>query len=121
MKIAVPSEGKQWNSPVSRSFGRTPYFLVVDTETGAFTVIDNEAAAAQGGAGIKAAQAVVDSGAETVLTFHCGQNAADVLKAAGIRLLRAVPGSVSGLVESWKKGGLQELTEIHAGFHGGQN
>jgi predicted Fe-Mo cluster-binding NifX family protein len=120
MKLAVPSEGKLLNDPVSRSFGRTSYFLVADTETGDFNVIDNAAAAAQGGAGIKAAQAIADSGAEAVATFHCGENAAEVLKDAGIQIFKAIPGSAADQIEACKNGALRELTEIHAGYHGGQ-
>lgn len=119
MKIAVPSEGKQLSSQVGRSFGRTSYFLLADTETGNFEVIDNEAVAAQGGAGIKAAQAIADGGAGAVVTFHCGENAAEVLKTAGIQIFKAIPGTVADQVEAWKKGALQELSEVHAGYHGG--
>ncbi|MCI1966365.1 MAG: NifB/NifX family molybdenum-iron cluster-binding protein [Oscillospiraceae bacterium] len=119
MKLAIPSDGKLLSSPVSRSFGRTSYFIVADTEATDFTVIDNAAAAAQGGAGIKAAQSIADSGAEIVVTFHCGQNAADVLKDAGIKILKATAGTAADQIEAFKKGSLQELTEIHAGYHGG--
>lgn len=114
MKIAIPSEGTTLESIVNQSFGRTHYFIVVDSDTLQFKVIDNQAASAQGGAGIKAAQAVVDSGAEIVITFHCGQNAADVLKAAGIKIMKAVTGSVFEVVQKYKNG---ELMEIHPGYH----
>lgn len=118
MKIAIPSEGKELSSPVCQSFGRTLYFITADTRTMEYQVIDNEAAAAQGGAGIKAAQAVTDSGAEAVVTFHCGQNAADVLKASNIKILKAVPGTVQEIIEKYNKGELSELSEIHPGYHG---
>lgn len=118
MKIAIPSEGKELNNEVCQSFGRTSIFLVVDTDTLKFEVLDNEAAAAQGGAGIQAAQAVTDSGAQAVVTFHCGENAAQVLKAADIKLYKAVPGTVKHVIEQYKTGKLQELTEIHPGYHG---
>lgn len=117
MKIAVPSEGNTIDSSVCQSFGRTYYFVVADSETLEYKVIDNQAASSQGGAGIKAAQAVVDSGAEAVVTFHCGQNAADVLKAADIKIMKAVPGTVSEMVRKYKAGELAELTEIHQGYH----
>lgn len=119
MKIAIPSEGKELGSAVCQSFGRTIYFILVDTDTQNFTVLDNEAAAAQGGAGIKAAQTIVDNGAKAVVTFHCGENAANVLKAANIKILKAVPATVREIVEKFKNGELSELTEIHAGYHGG--
>lgn len=117
MKIAIPAEEKTIESNVSQSFGRTYYFVVADTETLEFKVIDNQAASSQGGAGIMAAQAVVDSGANAVVTFHCGQNAADVLKAADIKILKAVPGTVAEMVQKYKSGELAELSEIHPGYH----
>lgn len=118
MKIAIPSEGNELNSRACMSFGRTAAFIVADTKSSEFQVIDNEAAAAQGGAGIKAAQAIADSGAQAVVTFHCGENAAQVLKAADIKLYKAVPGTVKDMIDKYKNGKLQELTEIHPGYHG---
>lgn len=118
MKIAIPSEGKNLESQVCRSFGRTLNFIVADTDTLEFQALDNEAAAAQGGAGIKAAQAVADSGARAVVTFHCGENAAQVLSGAGIKLYKAAPGTVSDMIKLFKSGKLKELTEIHPGYHG---
>jgi predicted Fe-Mo cluster-binding NifX family protein len=40
------------------------------------------------------------------------------LKAAGIKILKAVPGTIADMVQKCKSGGLAELTEIHAGTHG---
>jgi len=117
MKIAIPSEGNTIESSVCQSFGRTYYFVVADSETLEYEVIDNQAVSSQGGAGIKAAQAVVDSGADAVVTFHCGQNAADVLNAADIKIMKAVPGTVSEIIQKYKAGELAELTEIHPGYH----
>ncbi len=117
MKVAVPAEGRTIESNVSQSFGRTYYFVVADSETLKYEVIDNQAVSSQGGAGIKAAQAVADSGAGVVITFHCGQNAADVLNAADVKILKAVPGTVSEVVQKYKSGELAELSEIHPGYH----
>ncbi|PYG89063.1 putative Fe-Mo cluster-binding NifX family protein [Ruminiclostridium sufflavum DSM 19573] len=117
MKIAVPAEGKTMESNVCQSFGRTYYFVIADTQASEFEVIDNEAVSSGGGAGIKAAQAIADSGADVVVTFHCGQNAADVLKAASIKIFKAVPGTIGEMVQKYKAGELKELLEIHAGYH----
>lgn len=117
MKIAVPSEGKTLESEVCQSFGRTYYFIVVDVENEGFEVINNQGVASQGGAGIVAAQALVDCGVGVVITFHCGQNAADVLKAADIKICKAVPGTVSEMIQKYKSGELADLTEIHPGHH----
>ena len=117
MKIALPVEEKILNTPVCVSFGRTPLFVIFDTENGEFEFIDNSAAASQGGAGIKAAQILVDKGAKAVITFRCGENAAAVLKPAEITLYKAVDGTAFDNIEKFRLGELSHLNDIHPGFH----
>jgi len=75
MKIAITSTAKTLDSQVDQRFGRTAYFLIADPETMDFSVIENESAAAAGGAGISSAKVVIDAGAQAVLTGNCGPNA----------------------------------------------
>ena len=117
MKIVIPAEEKDMQTNVCPSFGRTPYFLLYDTETKVELYLDNSAAAASGGAGIKAAQAIIDSGATAVLTPRCGENAAEVLKAAEIKLYKTADGTLAQNVALFMQNELPELLEIHAGFH----
>ena len=56
MKIAVTSVGKTLDSQVDPRFGRAACFIVVDTETMSFSVIENENVAAAGGVGIQLCQ-----------------------------------------------------------------
>jgi len=118
MIIAIPvNENSEETMTVCTSFGRTPYFLFLNTETKERDWIDNRAAASQGGAGIKAAQVIVDHHADVLLTPRCGENAAAVIKAAGIKMYRTIYGSVSENVKVFYEGKLVLLTEVHAGFH----
>lgn len=117
MKIGIPVNDKKDETTVCISFGRTPYFLIYDTETNERKYIDNSAAASQGGAGIKAAQILVDEKVEAVLTTRCGENAAQVLNPAGIKLYKTVNTLVEKTLEDFKEGRLNLLDEIHAGFH----
>jgi predicted Fe-Mo cluster-binding NifX family protein/predicted DNA-binding protein (UPF0251 family) len=117
MRIAVPAKEKNLKSKVEDVFGRTKFFLIVDVETKKFDVVDNDGAAASGGAGITAAQCVADSGADAVVTYQCGKNAADVLNSAGIKILKAVDLTVEEIIEKYNKGELEELNEVHSGFH----
>lgn len=119
MKIAIPAEDNRPDSPVCQAFGRSAYLAVVDVESGDYEFIENPGAQSQGGAGVKAAQAVVDAGAEVLIAFHLGQNAADVLQPGGVSILKAVPGTVEALIQLYQTGTLGELTEIHAGYHHG--
>lgn len=117
LKLIVPVESKSVETPVCPSFGRTPYFALIDTENGKQEFLDNSAVASQGGAGIKAAQMLVDSGAKVLITFRCGENAAEVLKAADIQLFKAQEGSAKDNIALYKEGKLTPLAEIHPGFH----
>jgi predicted Fe-Mo cluster-binding NifX family protein len=118
MKIAIPVDSNNENTDVCVSFGRAPYFLIHDTETKTNEFVTNEAANAQGGAGIKAAQTVVDSKAEVLLTPRCGENAAEVINGANIKLYKTQKGSAMSNIEAFSNNNLPELKEIHAGMHG---
>jgi predicted Fe-Mo cluster-binding NifX family protein len=117
MKIAIPVDEKTLESNVCASFGRTPYFLIYDVETKESIFIDNSAAASTGGAGIKAAQTIVDNKANALLTPRCGQNAADVIKSAEIKIYKTITGSAKDNIDAFIAGKLSLLDEIHAGFH----
>jgi len=117
MKIAVPVNDKTVETSVCPSFGRTPYFLIYDTDSGESCFIDNSAAASQGGAGIKAAQVIVDNSANMLLTPRCGENAAEVIKAAGIGIYKTVNATAMDNINMFNAGKLETLTDIHAGFH----
>ncbi|MHB1314532.1 MAG: NifB/NifX family molybdenum-iron cluster-binding protein [Christensenellales bacterium] len=117
MKIAVPVDKNIIETNVSQSFGRAVYFLIYNTETKESSFIDNIAAADQGGAGIKAAQTLVDFRIEALITPRCGQNAANVLKLANIQIYKTTSGLVKDNINSFMDGKLSILDEIHAGFH----
>ena len=108
MKIAVSSRGKELDSEVDQRFGRAAYFVVVDSETFDFVVVDNQAAAqAMQGAGIQAAKAVANKGAEVLLTGNCGPKAFTTLNTAGIDVVLNVGGTVRSAVEGFNKGDFQ--------------
>jgi len=121
MKIAVTSTGKTLDSQVDPRFGRTAYFVIVDTETMDFTVIENENIAAAGGAGISSAKTIIDTGAQAVLTGNCGPNAERTLSAASIKLYVGATGTVAEAVELFKAGKLTETTEPNVQTHFGKD
>jgi predicted Fe-Mo cluster-binding NifX family protein len=118
MKIVVPVDESSPSTGVCISFGRAPFFLSFDTDTRESIFLKNDAADSQGGAGIKAAQKIVDSQAAVLLTPRCGDNAADVLKAAGIKLYKTTEGSAMDNIQAFQAGSLTVLTESHPGLHG---
>lgn len=116
MIIAIPLEENR--ESVCASFGRAPYFMLHNNETNTSEVKANPAASAEGGAGIKAAQFVLDAGAGAVITVRCGQNAADVFKTAGTKVYKALHTGANENLTALAEGKLEELTDFHPGFRG---
>jgi len=117
MIIAIPVDDVSMETNICISFGRTPYFLIYDTETKDAIFLSNSAAASQGGAGIKAAQMIIDNHAEALLTPRCGENAAEVFNAAGIIIYQTDGNLLKHNLQAFEKGELSLLNEIHPGFH----
>jgi predicted Fe-Mo cluster-binding NifX family protein len=119
MKIVVTAQGNTLDAPTSPRFGRCPIYILIETETMAFEALPNPAASAAGGAGIQAAQFVIEQGAQAVLSGNLGPNAMQVLKAANIPAYLIGEGSVQQAVEAYKAGQLQAMTEANVRAHAG--
>ncbi len=117
MIIAIPSDGQSLDTAVCVSFGRSPFYCLYDTDTQQSTFIVNTAADAAGGAGIKAAQILVDNHTNIVITIRCGENSAKVLQPADIKLFKAVDLSIADNIEAYLQGKLSPLNEVHPGYH----
>ncbi|RJR25136.1 MAG: dinitrogenase iron-molybdenum cofactor biosynthesis protein [Desulfobacteraceae bacterium] len=112
MKIAVSATGKDLEAEVDPRFGRARHIVIVDSQTLSFEIIDNsQNLNALKGAGIQTASAVAGSGAEVLLTGHCGPNAFKVLKAAGILVANNAMGTVREAVASYLAGKLPVADE----------
>ncbi len=110
MKIAFSTSGADLDAPLDSRFGRAAKFLVYDTETASFEVIDNaqNLNAAQG-AGIQSAQNVAATGAQALVSGHCGPKAFRVLAAAGIKVYYASDApTVAAALELYREGKLKE-------------
>lgn len=117
MRVAMPIEGQSLESAICQSFGRSPYYLFYDTEESFGDYKENSAPASLGGAGIKAAQLILDEKADALLTPRCGENAAQVLREGGVRIYKTEGDSVRSNLEAFKAGRLEELREIQPGRH----
>jgi predicted Fe-Mo cluster-binding NifX family protein len=123
MRIVISAQDENLEAPASPVFGRCPIYLFVDTDTMQFEAVPNPAMNQGGGAGIQAAQFVVEQGAEAVLSGNLGPNAFQVLEAAGIPVYLISGGTVRQAVEAFKAGRAQRIgsanVEAHAGMGGG--
>ena len=119
MKIVVSAYGAGLDGVASPVFGRCPAYVFVDTETMDFEAVDNPAMNAAGGAGIQAAQFVVDRGAQAVISGRVGPNALDVLQAADVPVYPFGSGTVWQAVEALKTGQLPSTETATAEAHAG--
>ena len=119
MKICVTATAGDLNAQVDPRFGRCQYFVIVDSETMAFEAMANEAIAAPGGAGIQAAQTMVNKGVNVVISGNIGPNAFQVLSTAGVKIATGAYGTVQEATEMYKSGKLGETGASTVAAHAG--
>ncbi len=119
MKVCITSSAPQIDAEVDPRFGRCKYLLIVDTEKMVTEVIDNPGKDATSGAGITAAQVVVDKGIEAVLTGNCGPKAYQVLSSFGVKVVTGVDGKVEDALRAYQSGQLQESKSANVAAHSG--
>ena len=110
MRVAISAKVPNLESEVDPRFGRCRCFLIVDTDTLKFEALANAGVAASGGAGIAAAQAVINQGVQAVITGNLGPNAHQVLSQAGIKVFAGASGTVRDVIETYKVTGLKEAS-----------
>ena len=103
MKVAISSSGTALESNVDTRFGRCPYFIIYDTGDDTFYHVENQSRQAMGGAGVQAAQMIVNQNVEAVITGNIGPNAYKVLSAAAISVYSGTTGSVKNAIDKLKK------------------
>jgi predicted Fe-Mo cluster-binding NifX family protein len=119
MRIVVSANGADLEAAASSTFGRCPMYVFVDTETIEFEAVENPATNVAGGAGIQAAQFIVEQGAQAVISGMVGPNASDVLQAASVPVYSFEGGTVRQAVEAFKAGRLSATGSASAGAHAG--
>ena len=97
MKIGVLSDGPDLGSWVSDDFGHAPFFLIVDSGSYDYTVVENEFMEAEG-AGMKVAEAIGGPGVDAVITGGIGSHGYNILTKAGITLSFDEEGTVEECV-----------------------
>lgn len=111
MKLAITSNGADLHAQASPVFGRCPNYVFVDTETMEFEAVGNPAMGSPSGAGIQAAQFIVERGAEAVVTGNMGPNAFNVFQSAGVPIYLFGGGTVRQAAEAFKAGELQSIAD----------
>lgn len=119
MKLAFSARGPALSSELDPRFGRASYFVVVDTDSGELSAHDDsQNVRAAHGAGVQAAQEIVNFGVAGLITGNIGPDAASVLQAGHVKVYRQTWGTVRDGIEQFKSGRLKELADAaHKGRH----
>ena len=84
MILFVSSQHPESQSPINERFGRCEWLMEYDSETGRWTEHQNPGAEQSGGAGVAAAQFVIDHKADAVISGAFGPNAAGAFRAGKV-------------------------------------
>ena len=118
MRIAISATGQNKESLLDRRFGRCDYFLIYDTELGEEKAIINAGASSGGGAGIAAANQVIEENVSAIITGNLGPNAFDLIEKAGIKAYTCDELPVIQAIEMLQKNELSEINIAGNAHHG---
>ena len=118
MIIAFTLDGEDINGAVDPRFGRAKKFLLYDTEQKKTQIVDNRQVldAAQG-AGIQAAQNLINHKVKALITGNIGPKAFKVLSAAGIKVYQSHQTAVKEALDSYLQGKLTEFSDANVEGH----
>jgi|GEM_PF-338947 len=114
MRIAIATKEGGLEDQVSPVIGRAPTFTVVETEDGKIvgsSVLQNQFAQAQSGAGIQVARILVDENVDAVIGGSFGPNLANLLSQSGVEMYQFQAGVAREAVEQLTSGELSSLAD----------
>ena len=110
IRICIPTESKEGlSATASGHFGSSPYFTIYDTEKGSVEIIENTNQHHSHGM-CTPLGALSGKNIDAVVCGGMGARAVQKLNEAGIKAYRVTPGTVQEIIDSLKKGGLEEIT-----------
>jgi predicted Fe-Mo cluster-binding NifX family protein len=109
MILILSSQGPTLADRFNATFGRTPWFIRYDTNSGEWQALENSAPSQAHGAGVAAAQFLIDQGAQVAVSGRFGPNAHQALTAGDIAMLTQSDDSltVQEVIALWQAGKLE--------------
>ena len=119
MKIAICSQSNNPQSNVDSRFGRAALFAIYDDTADAWEFIENrQNLQAVQGAGIQAAQTIIDSGVEILIAANVGPKAMAAMNAGGIAVFEAdTAKTIQQAVNEYRAGQLNQLQQSNVEGH----
>jgi predicted Fe-Mo cluster-binding NifX family protein len=118
MIIGISAFEKDITKPLAPRLGRCRNFLIYNLATETYTWQDNiNSMDAPQGAGIQAAQNLIDQEVSAVITGHCGPKAFTVLNSAKIVVYTAAEISCADAVEAFQQNRLEKMEQADVEGH----
>lgn len=118
MKIAISAKGKITDDSFDTRFGRCEYFQIYDTEVKATKIVNNKVIEASGGAGIAAANLLIDESVDVVITGSLGPNAFEIIENAEIKAYKCDSTSIAVAIDKYNNNELEEIIISGKAHHG---
>ncbi len=111
MKLLISAQQPELEGLIDRRFGRSPWFILFDTDSDSWEAFKNPGVEKSGGAGVAAAQFAVDKGVNVVISGDFGPHASNAFHVAQIemRLFTQDVLHVNQAVELFKQDKLPEF------------
>lgn len=114
MRICTPTETNTGRKAIVYAhFGSAPYFTIYDSEKDAFEVIANSNQHHAHGT-CHPLGMLNDKHIDAVVCSGMGARAVSGFNEGGIKVYRAIGGTVEETIETWKKGSFEEITVENA-------
>jgi predicted Fe-Mo cluster-binding NifX family protein len=114
MRICIPTETKDGlSAKVFGHFGSAPFFTIYDTANKVIEVIENNNEHHSHGM-CQPMSALNGKAVNAVLTGGAGARAVQKLNEGGIKVYRAIPGTVADIAAQFAQGGLEEISVNNA-------
>lgn len=120
MNIAVSAFEEKKDALLDKRFGRCNYFQIYNEKKELIKAVKNEGQISGSGAGVSAAQQIIDENIDIVITGNLGPNAFKILKKANIKAYKCDEISVEESVNMLNKEQLEEI-EVAGKAHHGMN
>ena len=109
MKIAISANGETNESILDVRFGRCEYFQIHDTENKEVKILENLGKSANGGAGIVAANQLIDEKVNVIITGNLGPNAFELMEKAEIKAYKCEDISIISVLEKYNNNEIEEI------------
>lgn len=118
MRIVITAQGETIQSQVDPRFGRARGFIVTDENGNAPLYLANDQNLhAASGAGIQAAQHVIEENPDCIITGNVGPKAFRVLSSAQVKIFIGASGTVADALQQFRDGALHETAVANVDGH----